>query len=188
MAQRVMSWQEAHTKTFWNDGVWAGLIAGVVFMMTEMLLVWLVQGDSPWGPPRMIAAMILGEEVLPPATFSLGTILVAMMVHFALSIIYGLIGAWIVHRFDMVGALMIGAVYGFAIYIVNFHVIVPALFSWFVTARGGVSLVSHILFGMALGGAYRPSPAARRSMSDRCALSFCIKGLGWREAAVGAVD
>ena len=46
-------WQggDVHTKTFWSDGVWAGVIAGVVFMMMEMMLVWLVKGESPWGPP-----------------------------------------------------------------------------------------------------------------------------------------
>jgi uncharacterized membrane protein YagU involved in acid resistance len=151
----VMSWEDAHTKTFWMDGVWAGLIAGVVFMMMEMLLVWLVQGQSPWGPPRMIAAMIMGEEVLPPpATFSFGIMMVAMMIHFMFSIIYGLIGAWIVHRFDMLAALGIGAVLGFAIYVVNFHIVVPAMFSWFVGARGGISILSHVVFGMALTGSY----------------------------------
>ncbi|MGQ0752111.1 MAG: hypothetical protein ACT4PS_16385 [Betaproteobacteria bacterium] len=155
MAQRVMNWEQAHARTFWSDGVWAGLIAGVVFMMMEMLLVWLVQGDSPWAPPRMMAAMVLGEGVLPPsADFSFGILMVAMMVHFVFSIVYGLIGAWIVHRFDMFAALMIGAVYGFAIYIVNFHVVVPAMFSWFVMARGAISILSHIAFGMVLAGSY----------------------------------
>jgi uncharacterized membrane protein YagU involved in acid resistance len=151
----VMSWEEAHTKTFWTDGIWAGLIGGVVFMMMEMLLVWLVQGQSPWGPPRMIAAMVMGEDVLPPpADFSFGIMMVAMMIHFMFSIIYGLIGAWMVHRFDMGMALLIGAVYGLAIYIANFHIVVPAMFSWFVMARGAISIISHIAFGMALTGSY----------------------------------
>lgn len=154
MAQ-VVSWEEAHTKTFWADGVWAGLIAGAVFMMIEMLLVWLVQGESPWGPPRMIAAMVMGEGVLPPpADFNLGIMMVAMIIHFVFSIVYGLIGAWIVHRFDMGLALLVGAVLGFAIYVVNFHVVASAVFSWFAMARGAVSIVSHVVFGMVLTGSY----------------------------------
>jgi hypothetical protein len=40
-------------------------------MMLQMGLVALA-GDSPWGPPRMIAAIVMGEGVLPPpATFDL---------------------------------------------------------------------------------------------------------------------
>jgi hypothetical protein len=117
--------------------------------------MWMIKGDSPWGPPRMMAAMVMGEEVLPPpATFDIGVMMAAMMVHFVLSIVYGLIGAWMVHRFDMAAALAIGAAYGLAIYIVNFHIIVPTLFSWFVMARGGISILSHIVFGMVLTGSY----------------------------------
>lgn len=41
--------------------VWAGLIAGLIFMMMEMILVWLT-GGSPWGPPRMMAAIVMGDS------------------------------------------------------------------------------------------------------------------------------
>jgi len=41
------------------------IIAGLVFMALEMMLVPLLQGGSPWGPPRMIAAIGMGKEVLP---------------------------------------------------------------------------------------------------------------------------
>ena len=52
--------------TDWKAGAWAGLAAGAVFMMLEMGMVWMFLGQSPWGPPHMIAAMALGEDVLPP--------------------------------------------------------------------------------------------------------------------------
>ena len=52
--------------------VLAGIIAALVFMMLEMVLVASVGGESPWGPPRMIAAIGMGQTVLPPpATFDL---------------------------------------------------------------------------------------------------------------------
>lgn len=44
-------WSGVHLRTDWKAAVWAGLVAGLVFMMVEMLLVWLVQGMSPWGHP-----------------------------------------------------------------------------------------------------------------------------------------
>lgn len=146
---------DVHARTYWSDGVWAGLIAGVVFLMLEMLLVWLVAGQSPWGPPRMIAAIALGRDVLPPpATFAIGVVAVAMMIHFALSVVYGLIGAWLVHRFDLAVALVVGAIYGWAIYAINFLFIAPAMFPWFQEARGMISIFSHIVFGAVLTGSY----------------------------------
>lgn len=39
----------------------AGLIAGVVFMMMEMILV-AAMGESPWGPPRIMAAIVMGRD------------------------------------------------------------------------------------------------------------------------------
>ena len=65
-----------------------------------MVLVWMAQGQSPWGPPHMMAAMVLGKEVLPPpgtwAPLDLKIMMTAMMIHFPVSIVYGLIGAWLV--------------------------------------------------------------------------------------------
>ena len=57
----------------WKAALWAGLMAGAVFVILEMLLVGTVGGDSPWAPPRMIAAIAMGPGVLPPpATFDMG--------------------------------------------------------------------------------------------------------------------
>lgn len=50
----------------WSAAVWAGVIAGAVFLVLEMVMVPMFLDGSPWGPPRMIAAMAMGEEVLPP--------------------------------------------------------------------------------------------------------------------------
>lgn len=147
-----------HSETHWWAGAFAGIIAGVAFVMLEMALVRMVHGESPWGPPRMMAAMVLGKGVLPEpgihAPFSMSIIAVAMMVHMMLSIALGLIGAWLIHRFDWGQALAIGAVFGLAIYVVNFYLIAPAAFPWFGTARNATSAFSHAMFGAVLGLAY----------------------------------
>ncbi len=61
-------------KQFFKAAVIAGLIAGAVFMMLQMIMVPVFMNGSPWGPPRMVAAIILGKHVLPmpgqPVTFS----------------------------------------------------------------------------------------------------------------------
>ena len=141
--------------TDWRAGAWAGLIAGLVFMMAEMLMVMFVQGQSPWGPPRMMAAMALGEQALPPpADFDLKIMTVAMMIHIPLAIVYGLAIGWIVHRFETGIALAVGGAIGVVIYLVNFYPIAAAAFPWFAMARGWVSAMAHVLFGLVAAGAY----------------------------------
>lgn len=140
----------------WKAAAWAGVIAGAVFMMLEMLMVWLFMGQSPWGPPRMMAAMLMGKEILPPpADFSLVAMMVAMMVHIPLSVIYGLILGWAVQRLDRTAAVFAGAAFGLvAVYLVNFYLVAPILFPWFIEARNWISVLAHVIFGVVLGGSY----------------------------------
>ena len=117
----------------WKAAVWAGIIAGLVFMVLEMLLVQLVGEGNMWGPPRMMAAMVLGREVLPPpATFDAGVFIVAMIVHFVLSLVYAFIFAWILGQWQltMSAAAIGGLVFGLVIYAVNFYGF-TAVFPWF---------------------------------------------------------
>lgn len=135
-------------------GAVAGLIAGAVFMMMEMGLV-AMAGDSPWGPPRMIAAIVMGEGVLPPpATFDLMILMAAMAVHFLLSVVIGVGFAFVARRFGLVMAVVAGAILGLGLYIVNFYGF-TTIFPWFAMARNTISIVSHIAFGVALGLSYR---------------------------------
>lgn len=142
----------------WQAAVWAALISGAVFLMLEMLMVRIFLGMSPWGPPHMIAAMVMGPDVLPQsgswAPFDFGVAMVAMLVHFPLSFIYGVIGGWIVHRMAMTATLLVGAAFGLAIYLVNFLVVAPIAFPWFEMARNWVTIFAHIVFGVVLTGVY----------------------------------
>lgn len=45
-------------------------------------------------------------------------------------------------------------------YLVNFYLVAPVLFPWFVEARNWISVVAHVLFGAVLAGTY---VALRRS-------------------------
>jgi len=144
------------THTDWKLAAWAGFLAGIVFVVMEMLLVWIFMGQSPWGPPRMIAAIVLGKQVLPPpASFDFAIVMVALIVHFLLSVVYGLILGWIVHGMDMGPALLAGAAFGLiAAYLVNFYLIAPMLFPWFTEARNWISILSHLVFGLVIAAVY----------------------------------
>lgn len=151
----VLSPAEEAKTPHWKAAVWSGLIAGVVFLVLEMLLVSLIAGDSPWAPMRMMAAILLGQGVLPPpATFDVGIVAAAMVVHFALAIGYGLILSLLVFRLETGPALLIGALFGLGLYVVNFYGF-TAVFPWFAMARNGMSILAHAVFGLTAAWAYK---------------------------------
>lgn len=143
--------------------VWAGIVAGAVFIMVEMMLVALVGGESPWAPPRMMAAIAMGEGVLPPpATFDFGIMMVAMIVHLVLTIVYAIVLGWIISAMGagLATASLIGLVFGIALYLVNFYGFTEA-FPWFAMARNWMSIFAHSLYGIVLGAVYVWAAAPR---------------------------
>lgn len=139
----------------WGAAAWAGIVAGLVFMIMEMLMVWMFMGQSPWGPPRMIAAIAMGKEVLPPpATFSFGIVMVGTLVHMALAVLYGLVLGPIVHRMGTGAALATGAVFGLVLYVVNFYLVAPMMFPWFTEARNWIQITVHLTFGLVAAAVY----------------------------------
>ncbi len=139
----------------WKSAIWAGIIAGLIFMMLEMVMVPMFLGGSPWGPPRMIAAIGMGKEVLPPpATFDIGILMVAVILHLLLSVVYAVIIAFIVKGMEFSMALAVGGVIGLAIYFLNFY-LMTSIFPWFENARNWVSIFSHISFGVAAAWVYK---------------------------------
>lgn len=140
----------------WKAALWAGLVAGLAFLAVEMLLVATLAGESPWGPPRMIAAILLGQDVLPPpAGFDPVVALAALAIHIGLSLILALPICWLIaqRRLGLWASAGAGGVYGLVVYLVNFYGF-TALFPWFAEARTPITLVAHILFGLVLGWTY----------------------------------
>lgn len=139
----------------WRAAISTGLLAGLLFLLLEMIMVPLFLGGSPWAPPRLIGAILLGRDVLPPpATFNLAVFVTAMLLHFSLSVIYGIIVGFLTHRQSMTVALGIGLVFGFILYLVNFFLF-TAEFPWFANARNWVSIFAHIVFGLAAAWLYK---------------------------------
>ena len=131
----------------WSAAIWASIIGGLVFAALEVLMVPLFQGNSPWAPLHMIGAIALGPGAMAsPDTFDLGIIGTAVVVHMALAILYGVILAFVIARVDMGLAIAIGAIYGFALYLVNFYVFTK-WFPWFADARDWISIFTHIVQG-----------------------------------------
>ena len=49
----------------WRAAIWAGLIAGLLFLFLNMILVSLAGRGTPGMVMRYIASILLGSDVLP---------------------------------------------------------------------------------------------------------------------------
>lgn len=147
-------------------GIYGGLIAGVIFAIFEMAAA-AVMGMSALAPLQMIGAIALGPEVLPPAEATVATVIVAMGVHLLLSAIYGVVLALVVMvlpalRASLLVLVAVGALYGFALWLVNFYAIAPFAFPWFAMADPAVQFIAHTVFFGAALGYYLGTQIARR--------------------------
>ena len=137
----------------WRAGIDAGITAALVSLAVETPLVWLLRGELPWAAARMTAAMVLGSEVLfPPDTFDFWLVLLALGIHLALSVLYGLIFASVPLGISIFRAAVMGAAFGLLLFLINLYGIAPIFFPWFLELRGGITVFSHVVFGAVLGG------------------------------------
>lgn len=131
-----------------------GLGAGVIATVVQVFLWWTTAMSLPetfFRDVHLTAAMIMGTRVLQPASAaeSLDILLVATLIHFSLSIAYAVIPAHLAGRQRLSPVLVFGAMYGLMIYIVNLYGF-TLFFPWIAVTRGGVTLATHLVFGMVL--------------------------------------
>lgn len=131
----------------------AGLGAGVTATAVQLVLWWLAAMpvlETLLRDARLTAAMVLGSSVLaPPSTAPWTILVVATLIHFALSFVYALIPTHFAGRLRAAPALLAGALYGLGIYVVNMYGF-TWLFPWFGMVRDWVTLLTHLVFGVML--------------------------------------
>lgn len=135
-----------------------GLGAGVIATVAQIAMWWLAGMPLPetlFRDARLTAALVMGIDVLPPpSTPQWNILLVATLIHFLLSVLYALIPAHWASRLRNGSALFAGALYGLAIYVINLYGF-TLLFPWFEVVRDWVTLLTHLVFGVALAAGYR---------------------------------
>lgn len=138
----------------WSAAVWAGLIAGLVFLVLNVFVVPLLVGGNGWISLRYTASLVMGPGVLPPpASFDLLVLLVALLVHFILSVLWSILLAYVIHRWGLLVGLIGGALFGLALYGINFYAL-TLIYPWFFAIRSWPLIASHIIFGALAGGIY----------------------------------
>lgn len=137
----------------WRAAVWAGVVAGLIFLLVNMALSAWVLG-TPWVVPQILASLVMGPDALPPPnTFDPGVFAVALAVHLVMSVLFALLFAVVLHRWGMLVGLIGGALLGLALYGITFYA-AAVVFPWFFLMRSWMMLLSHVLFGAAVGVIY----------------------------------
>jgi hypothetical protein len=145
----------------------AAVVAGAVSTLVQVAL-WLVFTDAfpkvLYRDARLAAALVAGPWALRrPDQFDVYVLLIATLVHFALSIAFAAPLAPLVSRCAMAQALARGIAFGAVLYFVNLH-LVTFVFPWFEASRGAIAFVAHVAFGASAAltyHLYRPGQLCR---------------------------
>ncbi len=138
----------------WRVAVIAGLVAGTVFLVLNLLFATLYYQVSAWTVFRYAASIVMGPGVLPPpASFDAATLVVGLGVNYLLALVYAVILAFIIPRWGLIVGIVGGALYGAALYFINLYTL-TLLVPWLFAVNSMPLLISHVVFGAVAGGVY----------------------------------
>jgi hypothetical protein len=149
----------------WTAAAVAGFAAGAVLMVLELGWVAMFGAEGPWRSTHLVAAITLGAETALTSGFDVWVVGVALVTHYALGIVFGLVLAlWValLHRERSMGSIeALGLGFGALLYFVNFHAMTLWM-PWLTEMRGWATLVGHLCFGLVAALLYwrlrRPGP------------------------------
>jgi len=145
--------------TDWTAAAVAGLAAGAVLMVLDLIWSSIFNAHGPWRTSHMIAPIFIGTDALKTSgyAFSVGVVSIALATHYVLGIVFSLVMAALISQLRMDAtpgqALGAGAILGIVLYVVNFDGLV-GFFPWLAELRGGETLAAHAVFGGVAGLLY----------------------------------
>ncbi|MFZ5539125.1 MAG: hypothetical protein ACOY5V_05225 [Pseudomonadota bacterium] len=174
MTQFIGTFPAGFRSIAWRSAFSAGLIGGVVYLLMQALWTPLRTGENLWTWVHMSGAIVLGSGALQARdTFDLPVLIVALLVHFALALVYGAVLALLLTRGDtaalrwgLAPTTAAGALFGLALYALNYHVF-TLWFPWFAELRHGVTIFNNVVFGAATAFAYAQLVRARSEGARR---------------------
>ena len=157
----------------WRRATLAGTTAGIVATFFQIALWWLASEPLPtllFRDARLTAAIVMGPRALPPpASFDAPIMLVATLVHFALSIAYGLMLSAMLSRpsmrLSLLRYLFAGTAFGLALYAINMYGF-TLFFPWFALVRDWITAATHAVFGVVVAIVYRATGLKRHAVSQ----------------------
>ncbi len=141
----------------WAAAAASGFVAGAVLMVLELLWTTNLMGVTPWTISHKVAAILMGPAVAQSHEFSAAVVGVALVTHYVLGIVFGMILAAVMAPFHFDSspsmAVAVGAVFGLLLYLLNFYGL-ARVFPWFMDLRGWPTLIAHLIFGMSAAFMY----------------------------------
>lgn len=138
------------------EGAAAGILAGAVFAAAEIIVAALM-GAPAVLPLRMFASISMGPEALSVVPASVAAI-VGTITHLAFSAIFGVLYAALVlpmtygTRARPVVQAGSGALFGLAVWFLNFQLVARAFYPWFLaTSQTNQAILHALAFGVPLG-------------------------------------
>lgn len=159
MELQVQSHRWERRRPDWVAAAVAGLVAGAVAMVIDLLWTTLVLGANPWHTAHQVAALLLGPDTLLGDTqsFKVGIVAVALLIHYLLGMLFGGLVAYVATGYQYEGSLpmleLLGASLGLVLFLLNFYALQP-LFPWVEQMRSGAYLLEHMVFGMTAAVVY----------------------------------
>jgi hypothetical protein len=148
--------------------VWTGLLAGTVAGLLEMVLLQAAGRGGMWDPVRLSASIALGNQAMTAsAPFTFDIFFVGMLVHYVVAIWYAVVLGMIIRKMKPATAVIVGAVFGLLIYLLNFHGL-SGLYPWVANSRNWIFCVGHVAFGTAAAWIY--SQLRRRQLMHEAGL------------------
>jgi uncharacterized membrane protein YagU involved in acid resistance len=139
-------------------GAVGGVLAGVVFAGVTMWFAHSTGGKADM-PLVMMATIVQGDAAMAAGTASP---MVGVLVHLVLSALFGAGFALAVPLLGTNGTVAVaGTAYGLLLYVVNFLVLAPLLFTTFKAANQPFEVFAHLVFGTLLSFAFFGSGARR---------------------------
>lgn len=140
-----------NNSNWFKRAITAGLFAGLIFLVPQMLLLPLFTDSTPWTFLTMVAALFLNEQQVlsPPATFDAGIVLTGLVLHICLSLLYSILFIYASGHLQKYILIISGIFYGIFLYIINFYVFTYA-FEWFIDIRHWANILAHLLYGLTL--------------------------------------
>lgn len=129
----------------------AGLVAGIVFLLMNMILNPIFNDVDALFIIHYFASLIVGEEALTQS--SITTLILGLVVHAVLSILFAFVIAVVIHRWGLLVGIIGGGLLGLALYGINFY-FVTYVVEWIFGINNTWLLISHIVFGAVAGGVY----------------------------------
>ena len=160
MADRTLLAPRTRSTGWLISAAVAAGIAGIVFAMFEMVMAVVTDGTGAFFVPlRMIGVIGLGKSALDPATSLVTAGGAGLVIHMALSMMYGVAVAVLLRIVPSLArttasVLAVSSLAGFLLWVINFQVLARALgWPWFPDGtNAAVQIVAHtVLFGTVLG-------------------------------------